>query len=977
MSHILHAKKGFVRTLCFMLVLVMLLTSFPAVDALANTPDTHDLDVGHGYEDEYGDEYDDPYGEGMYGDEYPDDYWSHYDGIPLEAIAPSQLADFASAGIAPANSGIRVYINNATQLLAFLNGTLTRGPTGPIALNNDIFVLTADIDMTHLAVLPQASLPRGRGLVGDQPFTGVFMSLEGENFTITGLRLRPRAVGDESPAGANEDNTPGFNDAGFIRLAGPGARIENVTFRNLRHVDTVAFANSGSGATLVQGWNAAEGNIGLLIGRTIAGPGTVTIHNVGVLAHTVGITTTRSEITITGRAVTNKRVGGMVGRVDVGSTLNITNVNTDINLHVDNTGTRLPSVGGLVGHVLGNVNVRNGQYEGNTFVHSTTARNELNFTTGPATGGTIRGQHVGGVIGRIDNAAAQVEVSRSNIRGHVRAWAAATTLTGTAVAGGVVGSSTSMVAGGVRVNNVSVYADIQADWDATATNMNNAILNSGGGVFGTVASTTISNVNMRGQVHTRGGRIGGLIGASNGAVWIEHSTVHESRTPLGAVQWTIRGWNSLHHLGGILGVANPGGNVVFYHVENHGLMFGQSGASPNRNHGGLIGWTRVVTHIDQSANHGTLTSGTGAGTDTGNSRGGLVGRSENRIYITNSANHGFLNITTGRPHPIGGIIGRSIGRVEMENVTNTGNISQTGGTVAHRRSTFASLGGIIGRGFHGMTGGDNRQILLTNVTNHGDVGNTAAAAVRNRAGGIIGTLVHPSGVAPTVRLNNVVNTGEVRSVFFGAGLIAFADNANITIENSINRGTVSIESRSGSGQANDTAARRNNMGFGGLVGRAGRPNLRILNSANEGNVIHRGHHNGSGAGTGIGGIIGDARAASGTTLLDGVYNTGHVSGAQTSRVGGLVGRKHGRSVLEIRNSYNLGSVWSDIANGGNGILGFMAGTAAAGNLVMVNVYNAGSVRGRPIYNEGAQAAGRIRRATFNNVFWDSDVHTGA
>jgi len=924
-------------------------------------------------------------------------------------------------------------INNEADFVAFLNGTL--------GAQHDTFVLTRSLDMAGQA----AQRGRGVSIAGmPLPFTGTF---DGGGFTITGLQLRPSDAAEYALITADR------NDFGFIRVAGGGAVIQNVTFVGLVYTD----------GTTVPGWNTVEGNIGLLIGRAIPGVAPIAIQNVNVTG----------TVTATGlRAFTNKRFGGMVGYVQTGTIVNVTNSNVNVTFTLSTTGTApagarwVESAGGIVGRSAGDVNVTNATVTMNTTI---------------AGSGNARAfLHVGGVIGRMVGVASSADINTVTVGGTITAAQTGTTAATSAAAGGIIGSSIAIPQNSVVITNATVNASLTA----TGTNDTNAVGgimgiaggatitdssvtggitgsrdvggvigrtggnmyirdvsnlggtitpgtgNAGRGVGGFIGRiTTTGNVQLFNLTNTRTlsvptgrhnpGHFGGLVGRNQGDVLIRNGN-NIATIGLGATERDASGGfgglvgysrnadirdsqnnaaiTSRGHIGGIIGTTNAaaGNLTILYNVINNAPITVQ--ALPNRSAGGLIGWSRCnTTIIVNSHNHGnvsrtgTSTTAANGGTVAGNVNnhlGGLIGRSDRALYITDgyragigygrSTNTAIISNQSQRMTRIGGLVGSVWGRTTIEGAVNYGAVTADAGAAgaSRRHNRLYTLGGIIGWVQLNQAGAANRVLNINNVVNHGNVGpRTSSTNTGNLpvAGGIIGRVANVSGAQPTINITDTQNTGHLRAIRKVGGIIAEAQQPNITLTRTMNTGNLEIVSGS-------TSARRNDNAYGGLIGRIQRPNVRIFQSANQGDIfLQPGTGTANGARTGYGGVVGDIRATSGTVTIEQTYNSGRVAAGGTHATAGIVGRKHGRGTLVIRDVYNIGAVMrsgtGDGGRGGNGILGTFAGTAAAGSVRMYNVWNAGNVNGRPIAGEN-RADGRIRRISFQNVFFDSTTHTG-
>jgi len=693
-------------------------------------------------------------------------------------------------------------------------------------------------------------------------------------------------------------------------------------------------------------------HMGGVIGRNMGINSESTIRNISVNSAANGLRTRQAGTAATQFSATGGVIATSASTVPGG--VIIENVTVNAPLSIDATDANgLNAVGGIIG-VAANANMRN-----------------VNFTA------TLESHRdAGGIIGRASGV-----VNIDNARNAGGTFTPGTGIAGRGV-GGVIGHITAT--GNTTIN------------DAVNTRAISTARGHLGGIVGrnlgrlTIANssngTALAGAPAISHTHTAATSesAGGLVGTSN------ITNISDSRN-FGAI--TV----ARNHSGGIIGITASAANssTTLHNVHNLGAV--RRDVNANRHVGGLIGFAQcAVTRIEHSSNSGSVTAhGAGAainaatirGRDTNNHIGGLVGRSNRALEIFDSVNTGDLLNELSRPHRIGGLVGGSFGRTEIARSANYGSIeTQTrGGTTsaAHTRRHLVgnNLGGIIGR-FEPTMGGaaSNRLLIIADTANYGNIGLQPNPV--STAGGILGRAQAVRGTAPSIRMTNVQNAGDIRAITFVGGIIGIADQPNTIITGAVNTGNV----RSASGAAGQTAAgRRNNTGTGGLIGRVGQRDFTLLESSNLGNVYHTTTERRAGDGSGFGGLIGDVRAAAGTTTIRSSFNAGSVRAHDTWRTGGIVGRKDARGLLLIENVYNIGSVWANLtgtsggvtSRAGNGILGFHRNNAAAGNVRMINVFNAGNVVGRPIYGEGAAGTIRATRQNFQNVYWDSAVHTGA
>ena len=902
---------------------------------------------------------------------FDDGVYEHY--IPADDVPAYDDVNATSAGvetsanaeIVPMASGVTHQVNNNTLLQMFLMGQLGN--------NNDTFNFTGNLTAPTGAV---------QGRPGE--FTGVITG----NATITGLRLAPRA--NNASIGV-----PYRNDIGFIRLLGHGARIEGLTFVDPRFDDPAGIAD----------WNTAVGNVGLVAGRVAAGSA-VTIQNVTVRGTTE---TANAQFNVGGsRAYGAKRVGGLLGALDGGSTLSINNANVRFAVNstvtggtagtLTGTGARIiPSVGGLIGFTAGNVNIDGGS------VYLQTSLT-----------GTVRFQHVGGAIGQSGGVATIANFRSLGIpstitgyltnqlgHGNRETGQSGTTAVGNRSVGGFIGSMN----GSVTFRN--------------ATNEANIYVTQGriGGFIGRtqgVGATRIYNSTNLGRIWnslpagTGRGRIsssGGFIGQADGSVYIENSVngrvADINHASVGAVR--VHGRQGA---GGFIGISasRGGSNTTLVNVRNYGHI---QAYGSRRYVGGFIGHSRNLVNITDtsatnevlgaSVNYGRVrVNNTNNSSGTPNNVGGFIGVAGNVTNITNGINRGVIvasggnNMAPGGRLRLGGFIGLATNRVTINNVTNYANLMSYA-----RQHTGSDMGGIIGRAeFRGVRA--NRRVDLNHATNHGNIGfraNNTDEGAAGRTGGLVGFSAHRA-AAQGLNIYRGLNTGNVLTSVGGGttsnhnrlmaagGIVGELNTVNSTINYTINIGNVA------SGTTIAAAATRATVG--GIIGRSGRNNLTVMNSGNEGVVANGGtgsqNHT---ARQGAGGIIGNIDRGNNTRILRS-YNAGSVEGASVS-TGGIVGSVRRRGTLLIEDVYNAGSVMGRhasagtgvFAQSGNGILGFRRNIGSIYNFR--RVMNTGNVHGSPIFdaNQGRATNAQFNtharvqnRMVYQGVFWDASVHTG-
>ena len=951
-------------------------------------------------------------------------------------------------------SGVEHRISTPEELNRFLAGDLGN--------NNDTFILVNDITalLANGGGAPTTvvgrnvagvSLPHyhpGRPMELDSlnqrtvPFTGVFkgceefMRVHGRAPEIRELRLRPRMISEEGQGPVSRDawspQTPDlaghglpadlthanrrndFNDVGFIRVLGHGARIENVSFINARLYDgdsvnassgltphgttSTAIARGGGTnlASTVQNAQRAGGagdwantddlglgnwptHRGLVAGR-VAANAMVTINGVNI-----GNPISETNPAVRGegygannisasrwRGLWNSRQGGMIGRIDTGSIVNISNSDvsvrlfnqalgannqrgglvgsnygaalnvTDVNLNVQLTeshwggvhGRNTLHAGGIVGYNRGQLNVSTWD-NGNNLIHVETHRG------GPSS--SQMGMEVGMPQGNFHTAenhsitASGSATSRGSYGHFVN-----------------VGRGVGFSTGPISISNTSLQGPI-------------AGLGNVGGVVGeSRSSLTLSNLKVSGIIggtHTaiasgnRNGEpnrpvnAGGVVGASIGPVVADNVHVGLNLTghPVGGDIFGGRNGNSPNSLDtiGVGGFIGSGNSAM---ITNSSFV-GTGTLQMNGNVGGFIGRATGVVLVEGSHTGADVRMSTG-GTDNRqrpNGGGGIIGRvtASGSVYMTNVTNNMPVERNRG---DVGGIVGRIQGRtLNFTGVTNHGVVRQLSGGGAGTAgliNDWRNAGGLVGDA-------NNTDIRMIDSGNHAPI---TAHARRRATGGLIG---RATGGARTVHLENVENTYDVTRTMRGrghvGGLIGWV-HGTTTVIDATNTGNVLTTGATGSNDRVNT--------MGGLIGRADR-GLTITNSRNEGHVVN----NQNRTLRGLGGLVGYARG--GTVIIDS-ENSGDIASSvataarQTrgdANIGGIIGRSDMRGatrggrqtiLLNVENKGNVGmathpvsgeALANNLVNSSGGIIG--RSVHRAGNSYnFTNVSNEGHVRGR-------------------------------
>ncbi|MCL2409740.1 MAG: carboxypeptidase-like regulatory domain-containing protein, partial [Oscillospiraceae bacterium] len=675
-----------------------------------------------------------------------------------------------------------IQIHNAMQLEMFLRGML--------GTNNAHVTLMADINMSGMGPY------RGRGFVDGIPFSGVF---DGNGRTISNLQLTPRGFIEDAA-------TLSLNDVGLFRALGHGAVIQDLT------LDNVTFSDPGG---TVAGWDTAIGNIGLVAGRVMPAS-QVTMNNINVNS---------GSITFSGaRRRNNKRVGGVVGVVDTGSALNLTNINvgteaTALSIAFNMTGTdggtaerNIPFAGGIVGLTAGSVNLLGTQ-------------NTVNLTTAVGSvGGNREIRSAGGAVGGTSGSA-HVVIENLTVRGTIRA---------NRQAGGVIGSTSN--AGTTTIRNTVNYSAVSlfnwvpdlggngsmvggfVGWARNRTYIRNgenrgAITHPGhsssspgaagarsrrnvafggfiGRAHGILEMHNVENFAHVQQTESGRSRGGGIVGHTNNLVNITNAVNHGN---VGSVATGGGDFNS--GMGGIIGYVQFAGTAVNRWVrlndtQNHGNIGvnATGGAATRLRNGGIVGVTRTRSGVRGLVIINALNTGH---VDAIQVAGGILGWNQSdRTTIDGVVNRGNVHVTAvGANRCAGGIVGRSARHdLTVIRAGNEGNITSGGGTSTSTNTALSGVGGIVGNINRG-----NRNRIMQSYNAGSVTGGTATV------GGIVGqvrrggtTLIQDSYNVGTVhsRRGNHGTSGTPR--WTGNGILGHRGSApRITIERVFNGGNVS------------------------------------------------------------------------------------------------------------------------------------------------------------------------------------------
>ena len=564
------------------------------------------------------------------------------------------------------------------------------------------------------------------------------------------------------------------------------------------------------------------------------------------------------------------------------------------------------------------------------------------------TGSSITGgSNTGGIAGTLSTAQSGVcqvcgtnAVNSSNFTG---------TVSGINNVGGLVGTSTGNVNGGI-VSNATITGRVATDGSGG---------NGVGGILGTQTAGTVQDTVTVNDVSVVGApNVGGVVGA------LGAGTVRNAVT--GA---TVTGTNGT---GGAVGSAF-GGTITASTAT--AVVNGKGNA------GGFIGVITGTATIDRSFGF-SVTNATGFGV------GGFVGAMNGGGTITNSAaggnvtgyafvggfagaitpdvvtgiggsitgssvSGGTITATSTDPtvdNPVGGFVGFA-GGAELSNDTV---ISTTNGIVTV--NGFNDVGGFIGLANQGSVLSSVSSDARVSATNN-NVGGLAGALIDGSTldlGTATGSVSSPNGVtigglvgylADAATVRNSSATGAVTGLGFVGGLIG-----------NINTGTVTGSNASGVVTGSDPV---NSDKIGGLVGHSLDATISNSSTLTTSRVS---------GGINVGGIIGQAENA---TTLTGVTSNSIVTGQGS--VGGIAGQLIGGSTLA--NSTANGSVTGSSIDVG-GAVGYIAGGTVSNTISYAPVTGfayvgglVGNINGGSVLGSSTGGTATVTGSDLENSYW--------
>lgn len=640
-----------------------------------------------------------------------------------------------------------------------------------------------------------------------------------------------------------------------------------------------------------------------------------------------------SDSTINGRIV-----GGIVGR-DVstqgGSIGNCTNKGI-----VSATGSGADA-GGIIGYTKVKTNLSSNRNYGKVTTSGGNAGGICGsgFANAIVRGNTNSGQVVGLNAGGIIGSAIKATVSNNKNSGII---------SGTNNIGGIVGLA----------DNSTIT---KCECSAGINNTNTAKSGSAGGIAGYAKNNTLIDecklIQAEVVCKKNGGGMAGITESNsrilNGQV--ENSIIEVSNNNAGGISGSVtqsncrienckfinsainksETWNS----GSIVGWVG-GTGLVITNCSNDNLseVFGQYA-------GGIVGGadTTGIINITYCTNNAAV---------TGCRVGGIAGSMKSVTIIKNCINNAAVTANKGNSVPMaGGIVADcgwqgDVSEITIENCTNTGIISNTGGQyvggiisyvgsygqkgestsdsslICCKRAQIrycinkgavsspyqdSKVGGIVGLLIR------SQQAVIETCTNYANVSSTAASSSVSSVGGIIGWLERTA-----CNIISCINIGAIKGGYDAGGIVG--RSACGTISSSHNYGNV-------------TSFNNDGASAGGVVGKVCGWTSNVSNSSNCGQV----------SGVAAGGVVGSSERTETILNMSGCYNSGDIDTVRTSAdldankyftLGGLLGRTAESSKSNITNCFAKCALKAETTYLPNGYVGAMIGGTWSGNVVI-------------------------------------------
>ena len=554
---------------------------------------------------------------------------------------------------------------------------------------------------------------------------------------------------------------------------------------------------------------------------------------------------------------------------------------------------------------------------------------------------------------------------------------------------------------GAIIDTTIINATSDLSIVVAGNNVGEFMLNSVGGIVGSVLSSSISYAYSSGSVFASDGIsiVGGLVG------WLNASSDLSYSSTSGSV--SSRGTNNGIY-GGLVGFVENNSRISNSSTSGSVTSSGDN----NFGYGGLVGYMRASSDLSYSSASGSVSS-----SSSGDNRqyGGLVGSIGDNSKISYSSASGSVSSSSGDNNDdYGGLVGAMYHNSAISDSSASGSVSSRGsngvyggndyygglvGSMTYSAISYSSASGSVssrgdyGGSYGGLVGSMEISSDISYSSASGNVSSRSSRGSRGDSayfgtynyGGLVGNMEHNSAISDSSASGSVISSGANSNSY--GGLVGNVKN-NSTISNSIARGSV-------------TSRGDNNDDYGGLVGNMDN-NSTISNSIARGSVTSRGDNNDD-----YGGLVGDINRSTIYTISYSrdrlsIRNRGELaeagenstisyssaSGSISSRgdyndwYGGLVGVMSTSSDLSYSSA--SGSVSSNGANNDDygGLVGFSAGevqhswsssSVFASNPAGLVGNNGGNLEFSYALGDVSYGLVATNRGTIKNSYWNSET----
>ena len=479
---------------------------------------------------------------------------------------------------------------------------------------------------------------------------------------------------------------------------------------------------------------------------------------------------------------------------------------------------------------------------------------------------------IGGVIGFISS---ETIMQKNSVSITVTGNQNMTLNCGTCSVGGIIGKVNQTVQALVKITDSFINGIL----NVTCFNMGQSAV---GGFVGSASNNnklelSISDSTSDCILSTKGiDKVGGIIGTiSNSKNVIEGATLNMKKV---RTNGNITSFNS-SIIGGIVGFIFNIETIKITECSNHGEIRVGNQLQSNSVAGGLIGSFTDTMNVIISP----------------------------MITLEGNVNHGIINVTNSSTMSVGGIIGsiHDSFNAKMSVIKSFNN-----GKMIYAKTKSNHIGGLIGN----ITNNGDLKIDIKHCSNHAIIKSDSDDGCYD--GGLIGPMI--GNAKYNLDIYNCTNTGEIKTsgkdndVGGFLGTVERNQNGNITLENSINIGNVSVNKSTGISY------------LGGIIGSVKQNplmDLKIKTSFNHGNVESCVTCETSNSGfIGFVDLMNDGTKFHLTiinSLNNGIIKT--IIGKETMSCGFFCVSKesklHSSIVLQVNNSINKGSIDGDTSYG--------------------------------------------------------------